>query len=166
MPLLTSRRLLEHVLERADTDGTPVWLETSDPANVGLYEKVRLPHHRTHRWRNLPADLLGDGASGAPADRSPPPRPWVRTRARIEATSWLLQRDLASSSRRLPTPPPQKSGSATQRCAAAPKSRHSAACRVGNSSCEVRGFTDMLDEGSSVEGAFVAADRRLTGWRP
>ena len=33
------RRLLEHVLLRADADGTPVWLETSDPANVGLYEK-------------------------------------------------------------------------------------------------------------------------------
>jgi hypothetical protein len=70
MPLLTGRRLLEHVLERADTDGTPAWLETSDAANVGLYEKVRLPHHRTHRWRNLPTDLLGDGASGTPADRS------------------------------------------------------------------------------------------------
>jgi hypothetical protein len=25
---------------------------------------------------------------------------------------------------------------------------------------------DHADEGSSVEGAFVAADRRLTGWRP
>jgi hypothetical protein len=26
--------------------------------------------------------------------------------------------------------------------------------------------SDRADEGSSVEGAFVAADRRLTGWRP
>ena len=66
MPLLTGRRLLEHVLERADTDGTPAWLETSDAATVGLYEKVRLPHHRTHRWRNLSADLLDDGASAPP----------------------------------------------------------------------------------------------------
>lgn len=33
------RRLLGHVLERADADGTPVWLETTDPANVGLYER-------------------------------------------------------------------------------------------------------------------------------
>lgn len=33
------RRLIEHILQRADADGTPVWLETSDPANVGLYEK-------------------------------------------------------------------------------------------------------------------------------
>jgi ribosomal protein S18 acetylase RimI-like enzyme len=33
------RRLMEHVLVRADTDGTRVWLETSDPVNVPLYEK-------------------------------------------------------------------------------------------------------------------------------
>lgn len=33
------RRLLEHILERADADGTPVWLETWDPANVALYER-------------------------------------------------------------------------------------------------------------------------------
>ena len=33
------RRLLEHILQRAGADGTPVWLETTDPANVGLYER-------------------------------------------------------------------------------------------------------------------------------
>ncbi|HSJ22585.1 MAG TPA: GNAT family N-acetyltransferase [Nocardioidaceae bacterium] len=33
------RRLMEHVLSRADADDTPVWLETSDPVNVPLYEK-------------------------------------------------------------------------------------------------------------------------------
>jgi ribosomal protein S18 acetylase RimI-like enzyme len=33
------RRLMEHVLSRADADGTRVWLETSDPVNVPLYEK-------------------------------------------------------------------------------------------------------------------------------
>ena len=32
-------RLLTHVLDRADADGAPVWLETSDPANLHLYEK-------------------------------------------------------------------------------------------------------------------------------
>jgi hypothetical protein len=29
-----------------------------------------------------------------------------------------------------------------------------------------RPLPDLFDERSSVEGAFVAADRRLTGWRP
>jgi ribosomal protein S18 acetylase RimI-like enzyme len=33
------RRLLEHILHRADEDGTATWLETSDPVNVPLYEK-------------------------------------------------------------------------------------------------------------------------------
>jgi GNAT superfamily N-acetyltransferase len=33
------RLLLAHTLERADVDGAPVWLETSEPANVQLYER-------------------------------------------------------------------------------------------------------------------------------
>lgn len=33
------RKLLTHVLDRADADRTPTWLETSDPVNVPLYEK-------------------------------------------------------------------------------------------------------------------------------
>jgi hypothetical protein len=30
----------------------------------------------------------------------------------------------------------------------------------------IKSVLGLADEGSSVEGAFVAADRRLTGWRP
>lgn len=33
------RRLLEPILERADRDGLPCWLETADPTNVGYYER-------------------------------------------------------------------------------------------------------------------------------
>jgi GNAT superfamily N-acetyltransferase len=33
------RALLEHMLARADADGTPVWLETSEPGNAALYER-------------------------------------------------------------------------------------------------------------------------------
>jgi len=33
------RHLLNHILTRADADGTPVWLETSDPVNVPIYER-------------------------------------------------------------------------------------------------------------------------------
>lgn len=34
-----ARLLLEHVLVRADIDGVPVWLETSDPVNIPIYER-------------------------------------------------------------------------------------------------------------------------------
>jgi GNAT superfamily N-acetyltransferase len=34
-----ARRLLQHVLVRADTDGVPAWLETSDPVNPPIYER-------------------------------------------------------------------------------------------------------------------------------
>lgn len=34
-----ARLLLDHVLLRAEADGTPVWLETSEPVNVTIYEK-------------------------------------------------------------------------------------------------------------------------------
>jgi GNAT superfamily N-acetyltransferase len=40
-------RLLRHMLERADDDGLGVWLETTDPRNVVLYERhgfETLPH--------------------------------------------------------------------------------------------------------------------------
>jgi GNAT superfamily N-acetyltransferase len=33
------RRLLQHMLARADADGTPVWLETSEPGNAALYQR-------------------------------------------------------------------------------------------------------------------------------
>jgi ribosomal protein S18 acetylase RimI-like enzyme len=33
------RRLLEHMLGRADADGVGVWLEVTDPRNVPLYER-------------------------------------------------------------------------------------------------------------------------------
>lgn len=33
------RHLLNHIFTRADADGTPVWLETSDPVNVPIYER-------------------------------------------------------------------------------------------------------------------------------
>jgi ribosomal protein S18 acetylase RimI-like enzyme len=33
------RQLLNHVLTRADADDTPVWLETSDPVNVPIYQR-------------------------------------------------------------------------------------------------------------------------------
>jgi GNAT superfamily N-acetyltransferase len=33
------RRLLEHILARADADGAPVWLETSEPGNAALYRR-------------------------------------------------------------------------------------------------------------------------------
>ena len=33
------RRLLDHVLDRVDRDHSDVWLETTDPANVGLYAR-------------------------------------------------------------------------------------------------------------------------------
>lgn len=34
-----ARRLLVHVLRRCDEDGAAAWLETTDPANVPLYER-------------------------------------------------------------------------------------------------------------------------------
>jgi ribosomal protein S18 acetylase RimI-like enzyme len=34
-----ARRLLDHVLDRCDDDGAAAWLETTDPANVPLYER-------------------------------------------------------------------------------------------------------------------------------
>lgn len=34
-----ARRLLERVLVRADADGVPAWLETSDPVNPPIYER-------------------------------------------------------------------------------------------------------------------------------
>lgn len=36
-----ARRLLEHVLRRCDEDGVPVWTETTDGANVAMYERFR-----------------------------------------------------------------------------------------------------------------------------
>lgn len=35
-----ARRLLDHVLDRCDTDGLAAWLETTDPVNPPLYEHV------------------------------------------------------------------------------------------------------------------------------
>jgi GNAT superfamily N-acetyltransferase len=34
-----ARQLLEHVLRRCDQDGVAVWLETTDPVNLGLYAR-------------------------------------------------------------------------------------------------------------------------------
>lgn len=34
-----ARRLLDHVLRRCDADGVAAWLQTTDPANVPLYER-------------------------------------------------------------------------------------------------------------------------------
>jgi ribosomal protein S18 acetylase RimI-like enzyme len=34
-----ARLLLEHVLDRADADGVPTWLETSDPVNPPIYRR-------------------------------------------------------------------------------------------------------------------------------
>ncbi|TVP65783.1 MAG: GNAT family N-acetyltransferase [Nitriliruptor sp.] len=34
-----ARQLLEHVLHRCDEDGVAVWLETTDPVNLGLYAR-------------------------------------------------------------------------------------------------------------------------------
>lgn len=63
------RRLLEHILHRADSDGTPVWLETSDPANVGLYEKFGFA---------ITARVEGEGAL---------PTSWIMVRAASAAGS-------------------------------------------------------------------------------
>jgi GNAT superfamily N-acetyltransferase len=52
-----ARRLLDHVLDRADRDGVAVWLETYDPANPPLYEHFGFRTTTTVRGGPLLPDL-------------------------------------------------------------------------------------------------------------
>jgi ribosomal protein S18 acetylase RimI-like enzyme len=66
------RRLLDHVLRRADADGAPVWLETSDPANVPLYERFGFEvTARVHTSARLPTFWVMVRPPGRDADAPP-----------------------------------------------------------------------------------------------
>jgi GNAT superfamily N-acetyltransferase len=52
-----ARRLLEHVLHRCDEDGVPVWTETTDGANVAMYERFRFATVTRVRGGGIMPDL-------------------------------------------------------------------------------------------------------------
>jgi GNAT superfamily N-acetyltransferase len=79
----SARRLLEHVLTRADADGLTAWLETTDPVNPPIYERFgfrNVAHIDEAAWlpglwvmRREPQRASGRGSGATGRGREPAP---------------------------------------------------------------------------------------------
>jgi predicted acetyltransferase len=68
-----ARRLIEPGLARADEEGRACFLETSEPRNVGLYERFGFRVVSSYVHDEVESFCLRRPPAGADADRSTPP---------------------------------------------------------------------------------------------